>query len=89
MFETKEFTLRRILSADLAAREIEQAEMLFENDFKRAAGAIAGVALELHLRTQCDVKGIPYKSTATLNTYIAALYKEQVIEITEKMLWKP
>ena len=84
VFEMKEFTLRKILSSDLSLREIEQADILFEHDFKRAAGAIAGVALELHLRTLCDLQGIEYNPKATLNTYISELYKAQIIEITEK-----
>lgn len=50
--------LRKIITADVAKTEIEQAEILLDSGFERAADSIAGVALELHLKTLCDVNGI-------------------------------
>src|SRR6266704_3916390 len=49
--EIKELNLRKLISADVARTEIEQAEILFAGGFHRASGSIAGVALELHLKT--------------------------------------
>jgi hypothetical protein len=54
IIEVKEMGLRKLITADIARTEIEQAELLLESGFERAAGSIAGVALELHLKTLCD-----------------------------------
>jgi len=43
--EVKEMSLRKLISADVARTEIEQAEILLNSGFERAAGSIAGVAL--------------------------------------------
>ena len=57
----KEKTLRKILTSDLVNSEIEEAEFLFEKHH-RAAGAVAGVALERYLKTLCDINNISYKN---------------------------
>src|SRR5205085_7938324 len=44
--EVKELNLRKLIASDVARTEIEHAEILFEAGFYRAAGSIAGVALE-------------------------------------------
>jgi len=57
----KEKSLRQILTSDIVNSEIEEADLLFENKHYRAAGAVAGVALERHLKTLCEINGITYK----------------------------
>lgn len=81
--EVKELTLRKVISADLAKTEIEQAEALCDNGFHRAAGVIAGVALELHLKTLCDIKGIVYGPKATIDPVATELYKAKILDVTE------
>ena len=81
--EIKEFNLRRLISADIAQTEIEQAEMLLASGFERAAGSIAGVALELHLKTLCDVNGVSYAPKETIDPLATALYKAGILDITE------
>lgn len=81
--EVKELTLRKVISADLAKTEIEQAEALFDNGFHRAAGVIAGVALELHLKTLCDIKGIVYGPKATIDPVATELYKAKILDVIE------
>lgn len=81
--EIKELNLRRVISADFVKTEIEQAEMLFDNGFHRAAGTLAGVALEKHLKTLCDINGTSYKPKGTIEPLAQALYKANMLDITE------
>lgn len=52
-FESSLFEIRQLVQADLFDSEIESARHLLKNKFLRAAGAIAGVVLEKHLRQVC------------------------------------
>jgi hypothetical protein len=81
--EAKELNLRKIISADIARTEIEQAEILLAGGFDRAAGSIAGVALELHLKTLCDINGLSYPVKATIQPLIQALQAGKKLDITE------
>ncbi len=81
--EIKELNLRKLISADVARTEIEQAEILFAGGFHRASGSIAGVALELHLKTLCDINNIAYKPKATIEPLAQALYEAKLLDITE------
>lgn len=55
VFEIQNLKLRKTISADLVESELEEAELLLEHDFLRAAGAVAGVALERYLKTLCEI----------------------------------
>lgn len=81
--EIKELNLRKIISADIARTEIEQAEVLLGGGFERAAGSIAGVALELHLKTLCNVYGVNYAPRDTIDPLATTLYKAGKLDITE------
>ncbi|MDQ2884689.1 MAG: hypothetical protein M3Y39_01230 [Chloroflexota bacterium] len=81
--EAKELNLRKIISADIARTEIEQAEILLAGGFDRAAGSVAGVALELHLKTLCDINGLSYSVKATIQPLIQALQTARKLDITE------
>lgn len=76
-------SLRELIGADVARTEIEQAELLLDSGFERAAGSIAGVALELHLKTLCYVNNVPYPPKANLKPLAQALYKDNKLDITE------
>jgi hypothetical protein len=52
------FELRQLVQADVFDSEIEAARELLRNKFVRAAGAMAGVVLERHLRQACDDRDI-------------------------------
>ncbi len=82
--EIKESNFRKKISTDIARSEIEQAERLLGEGYDRAAGCIAGIALELHLRTLCDVNGISYSSKATIQPFLEALDKVGKLDKTEK-----
>ena len=81
--EAKESSLRKLITADVATTEVEQAEILLANGFHRAAGSIAGVALELHLKTLCDVNGQPYPPKATIQPLLQTLQKGGILDVTE------
>src|SRR5262249_7479037 len=57
-FESSLFEIRQLVQADLFDSEIDAARELLKNKFLRAAGAVAGVVLEKHLRQICDDHGI-------------------------------
>ena len=83
--EVKEMSLRELVTADVARRtEIEQAELLLDSGFERAAGSIAGVALELHLKNamRCQRCIISAKSLL-IEPLAQALYKDNKLDITE------
>ncbi len=57
-FESSLFEMRQLVQADVFDSEIGAARELLKNKFLRAAGAIAGVVLEKHLRQVCDDRSI-------------------------------
>ncbi len=81
--EIKEMKLRKLISADFVKTEVEEAEFLLTAKHYRAAGAVAGVALELYLKTLCDVHRISYPPKATLEPLAQALYKDAKLDTTE------
>lgn len=81
--EIKELNIRKLVSADVARTEVEQAEVLFASGFHRASGSIAGVALELHVKTLCDINNVSYNPKDTLEPLAQALYKEKLLDVTE------
>lgn len=78
----KEMALREIISADFINREIEEAEFLFKNH-PRAAGALAGVALEKHLRVLCEKYQIDYLPKDTIEPLVQRLYTKGKLEISQ------
>lgn len=81
--EIKELSLRKTISAEIARTEIEQAEILLADGFDRAAGSIAGVALELHLKTLCNANKVSHSPKATIEPLAQALYQAKKLDITE------
>lgn len=79
-----EIKLREIISGDYIDREIEQSEYLYEKGFERAAGALAGVALEQYLRIQCDKYKIEYKKKDTIEPLLQKLCAKNIIDPTLK-----
>lgn len=72
--EIKEKSLRNILTADIANSEIDEAEELYDEQHYRAAGAVAGVALERYLKTRCEVNSIEYKKENSIHSLAQLLY---------------
>ncbi|MBS0245783.1 MAG: hypothetical protein JSR61_04115 [Proteobacteria bacterium] len=53
-FESSLFDIRQIVQADVLDSEVAASKELLKNKFFRAAGALAGVVLEKHLRQVCN-----------------------------------
>ena len=53
-FSSSLFEIRQLVQADLFDSEIDSARELLGNRFLRAAGAVAGVVLEKHLKQVCE-----------------------------------
>ncbi|MBX3431685.1 MAG: hypothetical protein KF779_19025 [Hyphomonadaceae bacterium] len=53
-FESSLFEIRQLVQAELFDHEIESARELLKSKFVRAAGMVAGVVLEKHLRQVCE-----------------------------------
>ncbi|OEC88280.1 MULTISPECIES: hypothetical protein [Methanobacterium] len=83
IIEVKEMKLRKLISADFVETELEEAELLFNHEFTRGAGALAGVALEKHLETMCQLNDVSYKPKATIDPLATELYRNNRLDITE------
>jgi hypothetical protein len=79
----KELGLREILYAVFVEREIDEADYLYSREHYRAAGAIAGVALEQHLRFLCDKYDLDYGKKDTIEPLVQKLYANKKIERVE------
>ena len=83
-FESSLFEIRQLVQADLFDSEIKSARHLFDNKFLRAAGAIAGVVLEKHLRQVCIDHNIPIvKKNPTIGDLNEAIKVGGVIDIPQ------
>jgi hypothetical protein len=78
----KEKNLREIISADFIEREIDQSEYLFKIKCYRAAGALAGVALEQHLKVLCEKYNLDSKKKDTIGPLVQYLYSDNKIDIS-------
>ncbi|HYT42525.1 MAG TPA: hypothetical protein VEP90_09270 [Methylomirabilota bacterium] len=83
VLDIKELNLRKLISADVVKIEIDQAEALFASGFYRAAGVVAGVALERYLKTLCDINKISYSSRDTIQPVAQLLRSAGKLEIVE------
>ena len=87
--ENKSVTLFSQLNFEFIADEYEQAEELLKVHV-RAAGAVAGVALERHVHTLANTKGVKVESHPSSKTkpdfsdYLNALKKADVINEVQK-----
>jgi len=86
VFEIQNLKLRKTISADLVESELEEAELLLEHDFLRAAGAVAGVALERYLKTLCEIStpSVPYNKKDTINPLASKLRNNGHLSETER-----
>ena len=63
-FRSSLFDIRQLAQADLFGSELDAARELAKNKFTRAAGAVAGVVLERHLKEVCDTHDIKIRKKA-------------------------
>lgn len=83
-FESSLFDIVSMAQADLLDDEIVVARTLHKNKFARAAGAVAGVVLERHLKTVCDAHSITItKSHTSISTLNDALKTHGAIDVPQ------
>jgi len=78
-FESSLFDIRQFVQADLFDSELDTARALLKTCFARAAGAIAGVVLEGHLKEIAAKHELP-KALKTINPINLALKSAGVID---------
>lgn len=80
----KRFNARKEISANIEQNEIERAKQLFRDELIRESGVIAGVALERHLLTMCEIseKDVNYNPDHSIERLAQSLYKANEIEQT-------
>ena len=81
-FETSLFDIRQLVQADLFDSELDACRELSSRGFLRAAGSIAGVVLERHLRQVLAAHAIELRKTEpTLNDFGDLLKKAGVVDV--------
>lgn len=80
-FESSLFDIKQLLQADIFDSELDAARELSKKGFLRAAGAIAGVVLEGHLKQVCINHNIVIKKTnPTISDFNQLLKDNEIIE---------
>ena len=83
-FESSLFEIKQLVQADLFDSELEAGRELLKHKFTRAAGAIAGVVLEKHLRQVCEDRGLKItKKNPGISDLNELLKVNAVIEIPQ------
>ncbi|SDO34913.1 hypothetical protein SAMN04488061_0960 [Filomicrobium insigne] len=83
-FASSLFEIKQLVQADVFDRELGSARELLKNKFVRAAGAIAGVVLEKHLRQVCEDHGVKIaKKNAGISDLNELLKAGSIIEIPQ------
>jgi hypothetical protein len=81
-FQSSLFEIRRLLQVDLFDSELDACRELVSHGFLRAAGTIAGVILERHLRLAADRHGLVMRKTEpTITDYNDQLKKAEVFDV--------
>lgn len=80
--ESSLYEIKQIIQADLFDSEVEAAKELNKKGFSRAAGAMAGVVLEKHLKTVLNAHSLTLsKKNVCINDYNQKLKDESVIDV--------
>ena len=79
-FESSLFDIRALVQADLFDNELHAAQELNKKGFHRAAGAVAGVVLEGHLRTTCKQHKIASARNAMLGKLNDLLKEKSILD---------
>ncbi len=84
-FESSLYDIRLHLQAEIFDDELEAAAYLLNNRFLRAAGAMAGVVLERHLKQVCINHNVnlPKKKHLTISDLNEALKQENIIDTAD------
>ena len=83
-FDSSLFEIRQLVQADFLDSEISTAEELAKHKFVRAAGALAGVAVERHLAQVCNDHQLTIaKKNPTIADFNEALKSAAVIDLPQ------
>lgn len=84
-FTSSLFQIQKMVQADLFDNELSAADALNKAGFPRAAGALAGVVLERHLRDVCNSHSLSSsgKKHLMINDYNEMLKSAQIIDLTQ------
>lgn len=83
-FRSSLFEIKQLVQADLFDSELDAGRELAKNGFLRAAGAIAGVVLEKHLRQVCDDHGVKViKKNPGISDFNELLKTNGVIDVPQ------
>ena len=83
-FQTSLFEIRQLAQADIFDSELDAAKELVKNKFTRAAGVLAGVVLERHLKEVCGNHGLAIRKKAPqISDLNDALKDANVIDIPQ------
>ncbi|MBC9935063.1 hypothetical protein [Chitinophaga qingshengii] len=83
-FSSSLFDIKQLVQADLFDSELESSKELLKKNFYRAAGAIAGVVLEKHLKQVCLNHNLTITTrNATINNLNELLKQQNIIEIPQ------
>jgi hypothetical protein len=83
-FDSSLFEMRQLVQADLFDSEIDVARELLKHKFVRAAGAVAGVVLERHLKQVCNDHGVKVgKANPSVAVLNQALRDADVIDVPQ------
>ena len=83
--DAEELRVRKGISTEITNEEIHQAKQLFEDDLIRPAGVVAGVAIERHLLTECEVteRDVEYEYDYGIKALADALHDTNIISKTQ------
>ena len=83
--ETEELRVRKGISEQIATEEVHQAKQLLKDDLIRPAGVVAGVAIERHLLTKCEVseRDVEYEYDYGIKALAEVLHNADVISRTQ------
>jgi len=79
-FESSLFDIKVLVQADLLDDELASADELVRNGYARAAGALAGVALEGHLATVAERHRLAYRTNASIGDLNDTLKNNDVFD---------
>ena len=84
--EAERLKTRKEISDDIVSEELYQAKTLYDSDHTRAAGVVAGIALERHLLTLCEVseQELDYNHSDGVRSLAETLYQAGEITDTKK-----
>lgn len=84
--EAERLKMRKGVSDEIITEELYQAKTLWDDGNIRAAGVVAGVALERHLLTLCELsdRGIEYEYSNGIRSLAETLYSANEITQTTK-----